>query len=201
MTFKGYDLYDVVETYYSGLIHEVPIIFFLTFPFLLFLLFPVLAALKGINNGLIILIRFFLFELMLIFYCSTIIFRNPRDYSSYNFCPFWSYAEIFSGKYELVIENFMNVLVFIPVGLLIGLGFSKWPWWKAVGLGCLFSISIESLQFFSKRGFCEVDDVIHNTLGCVIGYGIFKLIKFAHSAFCKAELIKKFCRYDTKMDI
>lgn len=65
--------------------------------------------------------------------------------------------------------------------MLIGLGFSKLSWWKAIGLGCMFSISIETLQFALMRGFCEVDDVIHNTLDCMIGYGIAQLIKIIHS--------------------
>lgn len=30
---------------------------------------------------------------------------------------------------------------------------------------------IETLQFVLKRGFTEVDDVWHNVVGCVIGWG------------------------------
>lgn len=42
--------------------------------------------------------------------------------------------------------------------------------------GCLVSVAIEVLQFFTQRGLCELDDVIHNTLGVVIGYGVYKVI-------------------------
>ncbi len=79
----------------------------------------------------------------------------------------------------------MNVFVFLPVGLLIGTGFPKWPWWKAIGFGCLFSISIELLQFILKRGFSEVDDVIHNSLGCIFGYLFVKMLYFFYSVFDK----------------
>ncbi len=79
----------------------------------------------------------------------------------------------------------MNAVVFVLVGLLIGLGVSKWPWWKAIGVGCLISISIEVLMFIFKRGFSEEDDVIHNTLGCAVGFGIAKLTMIVYSSIIK----------------
>lgn len=34
----------------------------------------------------------------------------------------------------------------------------------------LLSSLIEVLQFVFKKGLCELDDVFHNVLGCMIGY-------------------------------
>ena len=39
-----------------------------------------------------------------------------------------------------------------------------------VGMG--ISLSIEVMQYFFHRGFAETDDVMHNTLGCIVGYMI-----------------------------
>ena len=39
-------------------------------------------------------------------------------------------------------------------------------------VGFIFSSVIELSQLLLKRGLCEFDDVFHNTLGCVIGYGV-----------------------------
>ena len=39
-------------------------------------------------------------------------------------------------------------------------------------MGFIFSSVIELSQLALKRGLCEFDDVFHNTLGCVIGYGV-----------------------------
>lgn len=116
-------------------------------------------------------------------YCSTVLCRVAKVSREYNFMPFWSYE-----KPELFVENIMNAVVFVPVGLLIGLGFSKWPWWKAIGLGCIISISIEVLQLIFKRGFSEVDDVIHNTLGCAIGYGIYAVARYGYERICKTSV-------------
>lgn len=64
----------------------------------------------------------------------------------------------------------MNVIVFIPVGSLLGIAFKQATWWKALLMGCGISVTIEALQFFFMRGFSEVDDVIHNMVGCFIGW-------------------------------
>ena len=67
----------------------------------------------------------------------------------------------------------MNVVAFIPVGLLLGYVFDKIKWWQVLLAGVLLSFGIESLQFILKRGFAEFDDVLHNGLGCLAGYGGF----------------------------
>lgn len=42
----------------------------------------------------------------------------------------------------------------------------------AVLIGCLTSVIIELLQFITRTGTCETDDVICNTVGCGIGAGM-----------------------------
>ena len=71
----------------------------------------------------------------------------------------------------------MNVVVFIPVGLLLGIAFKQMTWWKALLIGCSISVTIEALQFFFMRGFSELDDVMHNTLGCLIGFGFMIILR------------------------
>ena len=34
---------------------------------------------------------------------------------------------------------------------------------------------LEVFQLITKRGYFEIDDLIHNTLGVVIGYGLYRL--------------------------
>lgn len=70
----------------------------------------------------------------------------------------------------------MNVVVFIPVGLLLGIAFKQMTWWKALLIGCGISVTIEALQFFFVRGFSELDDVMHNTLGCILGYSLWLMV-------------------------
>ena len=46
---------------------------------------------------------------------------------------------------------------------------------RVLFLGGGLSVFIELLQLIFKKGFCETDDVIHNVLGCLIGYYIYRL--------------------------
>ena len=79
----------------------------------------------------------------------------------------------------------MNVVVFIPVGMILGSllrvkgsstseATKSMTWFVVLMIGCGISVAIESLQFFMMRGFAEVDDVMHNTLGCILGYILVK---------------------------
>ena len=52
--------------------------------------------------------------------------------------------------------------------------FEEMTWWKALLVSCGISVTIEALQFLFMRGFSEVDDVMHNTLGCLIGWFMVK---------------------------
>jgi len=130
-----------------------------------------------------------LVEYVVLIYCSTVIFRTAAECRGHNFRPFWSYEAIENGRSELLAENIMNVVVCVPVGLLIGIGFSKWSWWKVIGAGCLLSMSIEAMQFFQKRGFAEVDDVMHNTMGCNLGYMMVRVLETAQQGI--KELLRR----------
>lgn len=81
----------------------------------------------------------------------------------------------------------MNVIVFIPVGLLLGSWLRvKGSWAIALLIGCSISLTIESLQFLFIKGFSEVDDVMHNTVGCLIGFLI--VSGFRHIAIAVSHL-------------
>lgn len=141
-----------------------------------------LKGLSGIAVGSIwrSVMGLLLAEYVVLLFCSTIIFRRLSDsVYGYNFQPFWSYAAIQQGVDELIAENVMNVVAFMPIGLLIGTQIShkvQKGWLVAIGVGFLISVSIEILQLVLKRGFVELDDVMHNTIGCIIGYLLFLLI-------------------------
>lgn len=71
-----------------------------------------------------------------------------------------------------------NIAVFIPFGLLLPAVFQKaGKWYAATLAGLLLSIGIETAQLVTSRGFCQLDDVITNTLGAFLGWGIYTLLK------------------------
>ena len=132
---------------------------------------------KGFKTGLRYSAALLLVEYIFLLFCSTVIFRSTGETRQYDFHPFWSYKAIQDGREDLLAENKMNVVVFIPVGLLLGIAFKQMTWLKVLLIGCGISVTIESLQFFFLRGFSELDDVMHNTLGCLLGYGIMTILR------------------------
>lgn len=138
----------------------------------------VFIAWKGFKTGLRYSAILLLIEYVFLIFCSTVIFRATSVTRQYDFHPFWSYKAIQDGRENLLAENIMNVIVFIPVGMILGsLLKVKGSWLIALLIGCSISVTIESLQFFLMRGFSEVDDVMHNTLGCLLGYGIMTILR------------------------
>lgn len=136
-----------------------------------------LLGFYGIKKGLRYTSGLLMVEYVFLIFCSTVIYRSVGEIRQYDFHPFWSYQAIQDGREELLAENIMNVVVFIPVGLLLGIAFKQVTWWKALLIGCSISVIIESLQFFLMRGFSELDDVMHNTLGCLIGFGFMIILR------------------------
>ncbi|MBR4962021.1 MAG: VanZ family protein [Clostridia bacterium] len=89
--------------------------------------------------------------------------------------PFASYMEVLNGgNPEILRSNFMNVLLFYPSGFLAAVLFPrKWHPVLTILLVCIvfagISMGIEYCQYARTLGQAEMDDVIHNTLGALIG--------------------------------
>jgi glycopeptide antibiotics resistance protein len=62
-----------------------------------------------------------------------------------------------------------NIAVFIPFGGLIPLAMGG-RWWRMMLVSTLGVCLLEGLQLVSKRGIFDVDDILLNTLGAMIGY-------------------------------
>ena len=113
---------------------------------------------------------------------ATILFREVSENMRYSFIPFLSYTQLYN---KLLAELILNVAMFVPIGYLLGLAKKRMTFVKILKIGCFISLTIEILQLFSRRGVFNIDDVIHNTLGCVIGFGIFKLAYALRTAYIK----------------
>ena len=76
-------------------------------------------------------------------------------------------------------ENIVgNIVLFIPYGFL-GILYRKLNQFKWLFLTFFITINIiEFSQYYFKRGFADIDDVILNTLGAIIGFFIYKKFFF-----------------------
>lgn len=136
------------------------------------------CAIFGIKKGLKSSCGVLLVEYVFFVFLLTVFSRTTDPSWKYNFTPFWSYQEIFEGDLDLLWENLMNVVMFLPVGLLLGITFRSIKWWQVFLIGCSMSLLIEIIQFSMNLGFSEFDDVFHNSLGCLLGYGLNYLVAY-----------------------
>lgn len=132
---------------------------------------------KGLWRGMRYGAALLLAEWVFLVLCAIVFFRETGAERCYNLMPFWSYWDYGKDSYfmEMFGENILNVLLFVPVGFWAGCGVRGMTFKKVLLLSGGLSIFIELLQFIFKKGFCETDDVIHNVLGCIIGYGLWRV--------------------------
>ena len=86
--------------------------------------------------------------------------------------------DIMNSPAEYMKNTILNILLFMPLGFLLPVIWSEYRNAKKMALtGLAVSVLIEILQIFTFR-FTDIDDLITNTLGTVLGYGIAKMISF-----------------------
>lgn len=89
-----------------------------------------------------------------------------------SFRPLVSYIEAFQpGNVELLLQVIMNILMFVPLGMLLPLNFERFEKNRYVILTALaVSAGIESTQGILQIGMFETDDILGNVLGTEIGF-------------------------------
>jgi len=73
------------------------------------------------------------------------------------------------------LEVLLNVLVFIPLALMLAVVMKQWSFGQKFFLLVLLSFVYESLQYIFAIGATDITDLITNSLGALIGLGIYWL--------------------------
>ena len=114
------------------------------------------------------------YSILLLYF--TVLGRRALDYYRYNFDFGYSYQEVFLlGDCTLASQIFVNILMFIPVGILCGIIIEKHMLIKTLLYGLALSFIIEILQLVLRRGYCEFDDLLSNALGTLVGCIVVKI--------------------------
>jgi glycopeptide antibiotics resistance protein len=90
---------------------------------------------------------------------------------------FWEEDPYRTSDVPGIIMAIANFVLFIPLGLLVGIrwrSFDRWSTVLALGIG--ISLSIEALQFGLGGHDSSFDDVFLNTLGAVFGHSLMSLL-------------------------
>ena len=116
-------------------------------------------------------------------------FQNPKE-PGLNFIPFintyqhflYTLASPDNTMTNFALENiFGNILLFIPAGILLPCIFPGYRnAWKTAATCFYFSLTIELIQLllrqFGTYRTVDIDDIILNTLGGVIGFLLFTIL-------------------------
>jgi glycopeptide antibiotics resistance protein len=102
---------------------------------------------------------------------------------AYNLTPFKEIRRFIIYRHVVGLESFLlnivgNIVGFMPCGFFLPIiSRRSRHWFNTVLLSFLFSLSIETIQLVFKVGSFDVDDMILNTLGGILGYILYKIVQ------------------------
>lgn len=141
---------------------------------------PLCKAISAYHNILIFLIVLYIYVILQHSFFS----RPPGSRTSVNFIFLGTWGGSAQSK-AYVIEN---ILMFLPYGILLPM-LIKRLWhngWLCIISAMMLSILLEAAQYMTSRGFCQLDDVVMNTIGAVIGWGILYIVR-GITGICKPD--------------
>lgn len=103
-------------------------------------------------------------------------FQGLPDFREINLIPFAGSANV-NNQIDFN-EIIYNVLAFIPFGIYISMLKSNWSFLKRITVIAGVSLLFEGMQFIFSIGASDITDFMGNTLGGIIGVGVY-------SVFCK----------------
>ena len=113
----------------------------------------------------------------------------------YNLIPFYEIQRFIKYRNVVSMDAFIlnicgNLLVFAPLGFLIPVWHPKKVHWYSILIDSfLFSLCIEILQFYLRVGVFDVDDLIMNTSGGMIGWFFYYFVY--HFIYCNYQSRKR----------
>lgn len=85
---------------------------------------------------------------------------------------FWDYRHQV-GMISMVMNLFGNVLIFMPFGFFLPMASRFRSVFATIFWSFMLSLAVEMFQFITKVGCFDVDDLLLNTVGGIIGHIIF----------------------------
>ena len=89
-----------------------------------------------------------------------------------------SQLSLFRSIPAIAIKNLVgNIVVFVPFGILLPMGYEKMrKCHRTLLTGVLYILFVELIQFFCMLGAFDMDDIILNSLGVLCGFIVFGII-------------------------
>ncbi|MGL4451347.1 MAG: VanZ family protein [Sarcina sp.] len=116
------------------------------------------------------------YTMRVMFYSSE--FKERINLGAINYIPLVETIKMFQGsKGTALYQVIGNLIMFVPLGMFVAVLYKKSnSILKVAGISLICTLIIEVSQFFGGRGI-DIDDVIINTLGGILGYLIYKVLE------------------------
>jgi len=128
-----------------------------------------------------LLIRFVVFKAIPVIHIGHLRFRFAGTHTGPgNFVPFKTIVPQLLGQGNRLIDMvnlFGNIIPFMPIGLLAPLVVRSLSWQKALVLGVVTGLTFEVMEVVFRVGVFDVDDILLNAVGVMVGYGVFVMFK------------------------
>ena len=107
--------------------------------------------------------------------CITLLSRGDSLKRIFRVDVFTSWQMWFEGNAARGRSVLQNIALFVPMGFFLTqvVPERKYKFPAAVLLGFAVSLLIETIQYFTGRGWFDAEDLFNNTLGAAIGSGLF----------------------------
>ena len=132
---------------------------------------------REINKGMMLL---FILYVLMVGYIT--IFSRAEGHSTDVLLSFDSIEEaIDRHSLEPLNHLMLNIAMFVPLGVLFPL-IHPWKLNKAmyvIPLGLMLSTIIETTQLMLQKGQCDIEDIVANTLGGLVGLLLYRLFRRA----------------------
>jgi len=110
---------------------------------------------------------------------------------SYNLIPFKTIMHFIENRHRMNtniwIENLAgNIILFIPIGVFLPLLHRSFlRFWKLLVVCILLLFTVELLQMLLRVGSFDVDDIILNTIGAMIGLAGLRIVLYSYKNIFK----------------
>jgi glycopeptide antibiotics resistance protein len=75
------------------------------------------------------------------------------------------------------LEVLVNILLFVPFGVYLGMLAPRLRWWPVAGILIASSLALETTQHLLSIGSFDLTDVIDNSIGGLVGFGMLWLAR------------------------
>lgn len=128
---------------------------------------------RNLKKIVVVLFSIYIFAVLWI----TLIDRESGNRRA-NLVPFWELANVIKGfrRNFFIGQILCNLVMLMPLGFMLPI-IKKVSLKQVFLISLCFSAGIELTQFITGRGLMEFDDVFNNTVGAVLGYKVYDVLR------------------------